>query len=217
MHKLQAKIQDRTYIGAIIIAAFYFFGTLGIILGYREWFVPKTAFNLLLTFAVLLLYQARIDKKLIIALAACYFIGFIAEYLGVAHGLIFGDYYYPSTLGPQLLGVPMIIGVNWFLITFVVWNELGKLEWPTILKIFLASLLTTLIDVIIEPVAIELNFWQWEGNVVPLQNYVGWFVISFFIFSIYSLLKLPLANKVSKYILFWQLFFFAILFIYFLV
>jgi uncharacterized membrane protein len=30
-----------------------------------------------------------------------------------------------------------------------------------------AALLTTLFDFIMEPVAMELYFWQWQNNVVP--------------------------------------------------
>ena len=33
-------------------------------------------------------------------------------------------------------------------------------------------------DILLEPVAIRFDFWQWENVLVPLQNYVAWWLIS---------------------------------------
>ncbi|MBE0653483.1 MAG: carotenoid biosynthesis protein, partial [Bacteroidales bacterium] len=29
-----------------------------------------------------------------------------------------------------------------------------------------------------EPVAMHLDYWQWEGDIIPFQNYAAWFIIS---------------------------------------
>jgi putative membrane protein len=205
------SLKSRPLIGIIVISAFYFFGVIGILSGYREWFVEKTAFNLSLSFLILIIYQNQYKVSLIWAFIFCFVIGFAAEYLGVNFGLIFGEYIYPETLGPQLGGVPIIIGINWFLITFCVATLIYPLKISVFLKILLATIITVFIDVLIEPVAMELNFWNWENNVVPIQNYIGWAVISFLIFSFYSIVKLPVKNKISKVLLFWQVVFFAVL------
>jgi len=34
------------------------------------------------------------------------------------------------------------------------------------------------LDLLIEPVAIRLDFWQWSFNKIPVQNYLGWLVVS---------------------------------------
>ncbi|WP_296620994.1 carotenoid biosynthesis protein [Marivirga sp.] len=205
------KIKSKPVIGIIVISAFYFFGILGILSDNREWFIEKTAFNLTLSFIILLLYQKKYNWSLIWAFLFCYFIGYTAEYLGVNFGLIFGEYIYPDTLGPQLGGVPIIIGVNWFLITFCVASLIFPLKINAFIKVIIATILTVLIDVMIEPVAMEIDFWNWENNEVPLQNYLGWAVISFFIFSFYSIIKLSVRNKVAIILLFWQVIFFAVL------
>ena len=44
----------------------------------------------------------------------------------------------------------------------------------------LAGLLCTLMDFVIEPIAIKYDFWSWEGNEIPLFNYLTWFVFSVF-------------------------------------
>ncbi|WKV13544.1 carotenoid biosynthesis protein [Marivirga harenae] len=206
-----ANLKSKPIVGIIIISAFYFFGVIGILSANREWFVEKTAFNLSLSFVVLIMYQNHYKFSLIWAFVFCYVVGFLAEYLGVNFGLIFGDYYYPKTLGPQLGGVPVIIGINWFLITFCVASLIFPLKTNVFLKILLATITTVIIDVLIEPVAMELNFWNWENNEVPLQNYVGWAIVSFLIFSFYFLIKIPLRNKMSIVLLFWQVVFFVVL------
>ena len=46
----------------------------------------------------------------------------------------------------------------------------------------------TAFDILMEPAAMALNYWNWENGVVPFQNYLAWFVLSF-IFT-YTGLKL---------------------------
>jgi putative membrane protein len=205
------KIKTRPWIGVLLISAFYFFGILGILSENRAWFIEKTAFNLSLSFIVLMLYQKRYSLTLLWAFIFCYIIGFTAEYLGVNFGLIFGEYVYPETLGPQIGGVPAIIGVNWFLITFCVASLIFPLKINRVLKILIATIITVFIDVLIEPVAMELDFWNWENDEIPFQNYIGWAVISFMIFSFYSIIKLSVDNKIAIILLMWQVIFFAVL------
>ncbi len=205
------KVKARPVIGGIVITAFYFFGIVGILSEYKGWFVEKTAFNLSLSFLILILYQKNYSLLLLWGFLFCYLIGFIAEYLGVNFGLIFGSYIYPDTLGPQIGGVPMIIGINWFLITFCVASIIFPIKLHIILKILLATVITVLIDFMIEPVAMALDFWNWENNEIPIQNYIGWAIISFLIYSFYAIIKIPTANKIALMLLIWQVVFFACL------
>jgi putative membrane protein len=202
-------MKSRPLIGGIIITAFYFSGVLGILSDSKDWFIEKTAFNLSLSFLILIFYQKKYSLSFLWGFLFCYLVGFIAEYLGVNFGLIFGDYIYPDTLGPQLGGVPAIIGINWFLLTFCVASIIFPLKLNLIVKILIATALTVLIDFLIEPVAMELNFWNWDNNEIPFQNYVGWAIISFLIYSFYAIIKLPLENKISLVLLIWQIIFFA--------
>jgi putative membrane protein len=205
------KVKSKPIIGVLVILAFYFFGILGILSENIEWFIEKTAFNLTLSFIILIFYQKEYNRSLLWAFLFCYLIGFTAEYLGVNFGLIFGEYIYPDTLGPQIGDVPIIIGINWYLITFCVASLIFPLKLNIALKIVIATIITVLIDVLIEPVAMELNFWNWENNVVPIQNYMGWALISFLIFSFYSLVNIPYKNKVAFVLLICQVVFFAVL------
>jgi putative membrane protein len=38
------------------------------------------------------------------------------------------------------------------------------------------------VDVFIEPVAMANDFWSWKDDVVPMQNYLGWGILSFLLF-----------------------------------
>ena len=69
----------------------------------------------------------------------------------------------------------------------------------------------TLLDVLIEPVAIKLDYWSWENNVIPLQNYVMWFIVSFVIQLIITKSKIDINFKSSFLILGLQVIFFSIL------
>ena len=39
----------------------------------------------------------------------------------------------------------------------------------------LSGLFMVIYDFALEPNAIALNYWQWAGNTIPLQNYIAWF------------------------------------------
>lgn len=201
-------IQSKPIIGIVIISAFYFFGIIGINSSQADWYIEKTAFNLILSLIILLLYQQTFNYRLWLSLLFCYLVGFIAEYIGVTYGVLFGNYQYPPTLGPQLGGVPIIIGVNWFLLTFCVWALLKNTQIKPLFLIIPATIITVAIDMLIEPVAIALDFWRWENNIIPLQNYIGWAIISFLIFSFYSIIKIPTSNKIYWVLLAWQIIFF---------
>lgn len=43
----------------------------------------------------------------------------LAEILVVSYGIIFGNYKYGEILGYKVLGVPLIIGINWCILTLI--------------------------------------------------------------------------------------------------
>ncbi|APH05957.1 carotenoid biosynthesis protein [Bacillus weihaiensis] len=129
-----------------------------------------------------------------------------AEHLGVEYGLLFGDYYYTSDFGPQILGVPVAIGFAWLLviagthaITKVIIGETRFLSFTIV-----ASLLTVLIDLIIDPVAFEVkHYWVWNAESfyynVPMSNFIGWFVVGYFIHSVIYLVTMKQPIVYSKW------------------
>ena len=101
----------------------------------------------------------------------------ISEILGVNYGLIFGDYVYLDNLGFKVLGVPVLIGVNWIILTFITGSMSSYIIKNKYIAALTGAILMILLDLIIEPVAPLLGFWIFDLPTVPLQNYIGWFVI----------------------------------------
>lgn len=125
----------------------------------------------------------------------------LIEGIGVKTGKIFGNYSYGTNLPPYLWGVPLAIGFAWLtmLLSSISLTEwvLGFFKWKNIFYTSaLTALLMTIFDFFLEPAAIKLNYWNWANGEIPLQNYLAWFVISFFLIMSGKLLQL-LPQKVS--------------------
>lgn len=146
---------------------------------------PLTAFTadifLLIINGVLLwfIFRRNADRRLWIWAAAAYAFTFAIEALGVATGDIFGEYAYGSGMKVQWLGVPLVIALNWTLLTLGV-NELAaRLFRSPWLMASAAAVLMAAYDWFIEPVAIALDYWTWAGGEIPVQNYIAWAVVAF--------------------------------------
>ena len=116
-------------------------------------------------------------------------------------GFPFGNYSYGPVLGFQLFEVPLLIGVNWLLLVYVCGEIFHNRIKNDFLAAGLGSLLMVLLDVLIEPVAVKLDFWSWENEVIPLSNFIGWFGIAFIILLIYRKLTFDKSNVLSLYLL----------------
>ena len=141
-------------------------------------FLTLTPFNLLLTFGLLIFGNNDFSFKFFKIISLLFMIGFFIEVFGVYTGLLFGEYHYGKTLGFQLLGVPLIIGVNWILLVVSSFAVSSYFVSNSILKVVLSSFIMVLLDFMIEPVAIRLDFWHWQSGIIPLQNYLMWFLVA---------------------------------------
>ncbi len=112
-------------------------------------------------------------------------LSFLVEFVGVKSGLIFGAYDYGEILQPQISNVPIAIGFAWLLMllsSVAIWQKLNeklKIKNIFLISIFV-SVLMVIFDFFMEPAAIKLNYWTWEAVSVPFQNYLAWFLISYF-------------------------------------
>lgn len=195
------------------ISIIYLVGIIGISIPIHEDFVRLTPLNLLLSLGLVLFFHRRWQKSTVLVLFAIYLLTWLAEYIGVNTGLLFGNYAYGSVLGPKIGGTPLMIGINWVLLsytvaTFLTWIGVSK---NCLLNSLLGALLLTGIDVLIEPVAMALDFWQWEGDTVPLQNYLGWFAVAFPVMFMYFFFGIAEKNKLALTLLILQLIFFSVL------
>jgi len=164
----------------ILMICFFLVGYIGHMLELtRDLMLFLTPF-FLLGMGVLVLYPfiRRKEYKVLVWALVTYVITFVIEALGVWTGLIFGEYDYGATLGPALFGVPLVIGFNW-VIVIMGSTELSRMfiRDKRIYPIF-AGLTAMVFDIVLEPAAMELDYWDWAGGTIPIQNYIAWFVIA---------------------------------------
>ena len=125
---------------------------------------------------------------------AAYLFTFLVEAAGVATGAIFGEYAYGPTLGWAWLGAPLIIGFNWVVTVngaVGIASRIVPLEqgWRRkIAVVLLTGLLAMAFDFVMEPVAMRLDYWQWAGDIIPLRNYLAWFVTAALAVTLHPLL-----------------------------
>ncbi|WP_108803310.1 carotenoid biosynthesis protein [Aquimarina sp. Aq107] len=191
--------ERKLLISIILIWLFNISGIVGILIGYESWFLPLTPLNLLL-YLGLMVWNSRIDKKLILALLIPFGIGMITEYLGVNYGLIFGNYQYGNNLGSKILGVPWIIGVNWALLVYCTAAISKKIHTNIAISSFIGAVLMVALDIIIEVSAPRFDFWEFEGQIVPIQNYIGWVVVSFVAHFLFQKVYKTLQYTISVHI-----------------
>ena len=197
----------------IVSFIFLLFLTVGLIglLSPLEASIKKLSFyNLFLTFGLVTLSFKNELKKFGISFIIVFSIGFIAELIGVHTGYVFGNYSYSNKLGISILEVPLIIGVNWAILSIGAWNLCKNITNYKSINILIACLLMVLFDLCMEPAAIYLDFWKWNNQVIPLYNYISWFFIS--LPAIYFISKNQTINSgISKLVFCSQLLFFIIL------
>lgn len=178
--------QYKLEISIVVIWLFHVSAVIGITLGYADWFLPLTPFNLLLCFGLLLWNIPQLNSKDLLILLVPFSFGMIAEWLGVNFGLIFGDYAYGNNLGPKIWGVPWMIGVNWTILVFITASISQKISKNLLISTGIGASLMVVLDLIIEQVAPDFDFWKFNNNIVPIQNYIGWFVVAFLAHLIYQ-------------------------------
>ncbi len=195
----------------IILPLMYLAGIIGLNIPLLEpYFRILIPFNLLASLALLLLFHTDWRPAFLVYCALAFGVGFLIEVAGVHTGLIFGEYAYGPALGLKLAEVPLIIGINWLMLTYLCGSLADRLPGTKLLKVAVAAALMTILDVCIEPVAIRLDFWQWQGNVIPLQNYIAWYGISAVLFLAFFSLPFKKTNALAPLLLGLQFLFFGL-------
>lgn len=127
-----------------------------------------------------LVIRSNADLRLLGWSLAIYVFTFTVEAAGVATGAIFGEYAYGDGMKVQWLGVPLVIALNWTLLTLGVNDLASRISSSPWVRSAAAGLLIAAYDWFIEPVAIRLDYWQWAtGSNIPVQNYIAWAVVAF--------------------------------------
>lgn len=196
----------------VFIKIFYIVGILGLTLPFSQsLFFKITPLSILLVGLILFSHHQNWNLKLWLVLAFIGLATFFVEVVGVKTGLLFGEYHYGSSLGIKVYEVPIVIGLNWIVLLYCTHIMVKNFRIYWLLKVILASVLMVIFDFVLEPSAMAMDMWQWNGNTIPLQNYFVWFIVSLFMHIVLSISKLKLQNQLAGFVYLVQMVFFLVL------
>lgn len=206
------RMPPRERLSAWLLTSAYVFGAVMLAHDIVPGFVYLTAFHL--TFSATLLLAAHrpwVDAWPVLWAVACGLLGWWAEYLGVHGEWLFGEYVYGDTLGPKWRAIPLVLAVNWVLVTYSVCGTVAQWapRWPVVAKVAASAAAMVALDVLIEPVAIALDLWTWRAGPPPLQNYIGWSLVSLLQAGLFFWLLPFSENRLARLLLLLQVGFFA--------
>ncbi len=198
------------------LAVFYLIGLLG---HYwepaRPWMEGLTPWVLLgAGAAVYLPLWRELSRRARMWTLLTYLATLFLEILGVTTGLVFGPYHYGPVLGLSLAGVPLIIGFNWMMLLLGFLRGIQPFFSPRriVLPSLTAAAALMSFDILMEPAAIHLNYWQWHTPHIPLQNYAAWFLIALTASLAYRALGIRFQQRLPLYYTVIQLLFFTALY-----
>ena len=220
---------SKSQVATAIAVLFHAIGITGLLFFDQHFFLQSTPVNLLLMFVLLIWTQNEKNKYFFLFLLACFCVGMAVEMIGISTRMLFGDYTYGNVLGFKVQKVPLLIGANWFIIIYCSGISIHTLlmkainsisadtgKNPMALKavsvIIDGATLAVFFDWLMEPVAVKLGYWVWNGDgTIPFYNYLCWFLVSILLLSVFHFLKFNKHNKFAVNLLLIQLMFFLIL------
>jgi len=194
-----------------LLIALHFFGALGFnSTTFSSYFIALVPVNLILSTLLVFAHHKDFSRNFCFFASIVFILGMVVEIVGVQTSLIFGAYSYGTILGAKVLGVPLTIGLNWLLLIYCIGVVSHQLNMATWLKVVVGASIMLLLDIFIEPVAIQYAWWTWEIETVPLQNYVAWFIISAFLLSLFHYIHFNKHNIMAWFLLPVQALFFML-------
>jgi putative membrane protein len=205
------NITDKKTAQAIrLVLIFHLVGLVGLSVALtRPLFLMLVPFHLLLMTAILSIDHKKFDTKFVLFFLVMFITGFIAEWVGVHTGILFGDYLYGDTLGIKIDGIPFLMGANWFLLIYAAGTSLQqttiKQMW---LRVLIGATALVLLDLLIEPAAIKFDYWHWVNTAVPVTNYICWFILSILLLFVFEFCRFKKQSMVGLVLLVSQFLFF---------
>lgn len=194
-----------------IICVFHIVGFVGFIIN-PVYFKSLSPVNLVLSAGLIILMSNQTKWQFYGSFILVAAIGFFVEVLGVKTEFIFGSYFYGNSLGYKLFSVPLLIGINWSILLYCT-AQLSKFKNSFVNALF-GAFLMVILDFFIEQNAAKFDFWYWKNRIIPFQNYVAWFLISFLLNLLVQKYLAQKPNFTAKAFYFVQLIFFAALYFF---
>jgi uncharacterized membrane protein len=142
-------------------------------------------------------------------------VGLLAEAIGVATGFPFGLYSYAGTLGPTLLGVPIVVMLAWAMMAYPCLLAAQRISSTRAGVVVFGSWLLAAWDLFLDPQMVSEGHWSWTSPDpglpgipgIPLTNYLGWIITALVIMALLS--RLPQrrgSDGVPTFLLLWVYF-----------
>jgi len=200
------------YIGSLVfLIIIYTVGVIGLNTEFKNEIAVLTPYTLVLSAIALLLNHREWNRYFVIFVAFAAILGYLIELIGIESKLIFGTYSYGKTLGYKLYGVPIVMGLNWFLMVYSCGMVANLFRFGVFIKSIVGAFLMVILDLSLEPVAVNLDFWTWENGIIPIQNYIAWFIVAFVLLIYFHKLELKKMNRIAVGLFIIQYIFFFIL------
>ncbi len=207
---VQNKLELSKTITSVI--TFYIIGLIGFIIpNTKNIFLKTTPYVLLLSTFLIGLYHKKYKEKEIFVFLLIFVLGFFIEVIGVNTSLIFGSYTYGNSLGVKIFNTPLIIGINWLFLTYTSTSIATKFKVNKLFTVFIASTLMLIYDFILEQVAHKMDMWSWENNIIPIKNYISWWIIGIVFVSFIKIFNVETKNPLALTIFICQFLFLIIL------
>jgi len=191
------------------------------VLGQILWVLAGPADRLILTIAtVITFFLSTVSHALIhrgagwtgVYLIITLGFGWGIEFLGTRTQFPFGDYIYASLLGPQLLGVPLVIPLAWSMMAYPCLLAVQRLVRTELAVALVGGFLLASWDLFLDPQMVGESYWTWRLVTytlpgipdIPLQNFLGWFLASFVLMLLLSFLPQTVARDgAPRFMLSW--------------
>jgi uncharacterized membrane protein len=122
--------------------------------------------------------------------------GLLAESVGTATGYPFGDYTYADSLGPKLLGVPLVIPLAWSMMAYPCLLVGQRLCRSPVAAAVVGGLALAAWDLFLDPQMVEAGHWRWQSARfalpgapdIPGSNHLGWLAVAVLMVGVLQLL-----------------------------
>ncbi len=105
----------------------------------------------------------------------------LIETLAIFTGFPYGHFGYSELLGAKLFGTtPWTVFLAWTPLIIGAYAVARAMFTNAVFRVVATAMIATAFDLVLDPGAVKLGFWQYEGNGgfygVPLSNFTGWLV-----------------------------------------
>jgi len=116
--EIRSRLEEYHKQLGIFVLVVHISGAIGMMSSLRMYFLALTPLNLVFSFLLVTYFHPERTLVFWRNLLVIVSLGFIIELMGVNTGWPFGIYQYEWAFGPQLWNTPIVIGLNWFIMTY---------------------------------------------------------------------------------------------------